>query len=178
MRLLRVLLLFLILSGCAVQNTEMKEYVRDSQPTASAEDAPLEISFLPPDGCEWIFSENGKTVYREVNGEYTIETRCFVTDSMEAALYVLSGSSVSGIIMKQADREECRLVWCSPDGDSQLICRGKIILQGEFCYSLCVRVKEGLGKKYNECINAVFSSFSLVEKDSEEAQVFSQNIAI
>ncbi len=164
MRRLWLLLFFLILSGCTARSVEMKEYVRDLQPTVGVEDAPLEISIALPDDCEVISAENGKTVYCEAHGECTIETRCFVTDSMDAALYAVSGSVVSGITMKLADREECCLVWCEANEDSQMICRGRIILQGEYCYSLCFRVKEGLGKKYNDRINAVISSFSLVEK--------------
>ncbi len=114
----------------------MKEYVRDAQPTVTAADAPLEILIVPPEGAEMLPADAGRTIYREPHGDYIIETRCFVTDSMEAAIYAVSGSEQFGITMKQDGGEECRLVWCAPFEYAQMICRGKIVLQEEFCYSL------------------------------------------
>lgn len=178
LRLIRVFILFLFLSGCTVRSTAVHEYVRDVQPTVTAEDAPYEIFIDPPDDSELLSSNSGRTDYRGPHGDYYIETRCFVTDSMDAALYALSGSTNSGIFMKVDEGEECRLAWCCSDGECHMICRAKIILQGEFCYSLCFQVREGLGKQYNDCINAVFSSFTLQARSSDKAQVFSEDIAV
>ena len=49
-------------------------------------------------------------------------------------------------------------------GREPVVCRGLCRLDGDFCYCLCLRLRAGLGARYNEQINALFSSFDLVPK--------------
>ncbi len=183
MRRFLVLLLVLLLSGCGAAQPVVYERVEDVVPVSSLEDAPYEIEVqLPGDALE-LSRDAGGSVYEAENGAYTICTRVLVSDSLDAAVYTLSGFAQPQIRVDTADagRQSCQFAWCSAGEEGSVVCRAKVLREGDYCYALCFNLKEGLGREYNECINEVFASFTLTQTQqlvsSGDAQVFPQGKA-
>ncbi len=177
-------LAFLLLSGCGAKEPVKFETVQDVLPVCALEDAPYEIAVHLPEEAQEVACHGGGTVYEGPDGVYTIYTRVLVSDSFDAAVYTLSGFAQPQIrvITEEALGDACQFAWCSAGEAGEMICRAKVLRVGDYYYALCFSLKEGLGSAYNDCINAVFSSFGIQERTqtvggSEEAEVFSQHVA-
>lgn len=169
-------LLLMLLMGCGARQPVVYETVSDVFPVCAVEDAPYDIAVeLPPDARELTKSAEG-CLAEAADGAYTICTRVLVTDGLDAAVYALSGYSQPQLRLDSAEagREACQFAWSCAGEQGQMVCRAKVLREGDYCYALCFSLKEGLGGEYNECINAVFSSFELLPREqtvSGDAQI-------
>ena len=160
-RILPVLMMVLLLFGCAPREYET---VRDVIPAGDPADAPFEIRVEVPAEAAIVSSTVDERVYEARNGDYTVTVRTIVTDGLDAAVYALTGSAQPQLRLMRNGVQECRFAWCEQTGREPVVCRGLCRLDGDFCYCLCLRLRAGLGARYNEQINALFSSFALVPK--------------
>ncbi len=172
----------LLMMGCSAKQV-VYETVSDVMPVCAPADAPYEIEVTLPDDARALSSTDEGCLYEAADGAYTIYTRVMVTDGLDAAVYALSGFAQPQLRLDSTDgeREACQFAWCSAGEQGQMVCRAKILREGDYYYALCFSLKEGLGGAYNQRINAVFSSFTLKERSqsvsaaSEEAEVFPQS---
>lgn len=178
-RILWVGAVLLMLIGCGARQPVTYETVSDVLPVCAPEDAPYEISItLPEDARELTRTKTG-ALYEASDGAYTICTRVIVSDGLDAAVYALSGFAQPQLRLDTAagDREECQFAWSCAGEQGQMVCRAKVLREGDYCYALCFSLKEGLGWEYNERINGVFSSFTLTQRaqtvssQSQEAEI-------
>jgi len=180
-RIFPFLALLMLFSGCEKRAEIVYETVTDVLPVCAVADAPYQIEVALPGDAVEITSDVTGTLYEASNGAYSIFTRVMVSDSLDAAVYALSGFAQPQIrVDSDANSAQiCQFAWCSAGEQGEMVCRAKVIRQGDYCYALCFSLKEGLGREYNGCMNDVFSSFSLIptENCSEETEVFSQDIA-
>lgn len=156
--------LLVMLSGCGAKQSVVYETVTDVFPVCAVEEAPYDIALtLPSDARELAKNAEG-CLYEAADGAYTICTRTLVTDGLDAAVYTLSGFAQPQIRLngEEGDREACQFAWSCAGEQGQMVCRTKVLREGDYCYALCFSLKEGLGREYNECINEVFSSFTLI----------------
>lgn len=163
---LSVLLCALLLGGCA--GGQEYETVRDAMPTCDPGDAPYEISISIPQDAVLVEETDTQRVYASPDGDLEITARVLVTDGPDAAVYALAGIVRPLRRITLENGEECQLAWSVETDRGPAVCRAKIRLEGDFAYCLCLRLKAGLGGEYNDRINALFSSFSLVPKESED----------
>lgn len=170
-KLLSVLMLLALCSGCGV--TGSFETVRDVLPTVGILDAPSELCVSVPQDAEIIAANAAGSVYEARNGDYTIETRVLVSDSFDAALYALSGENKPRFHIETGDR--CQAAWCCAGERGEVVCRAEIVREGDFYYAAVFGLREGLGCVYQEEINEVFSSLTLMP--SQDAEVFSEDVA-
>ena len=89
-RILPVLMMVLILFGCAPREYET---VRDVIPAGDPADAPFEIRVEVPAEAAIVSSTVDERVYEARNGDYTVTVRTIVTDGLDAAVYALTGSA-------------------------------------------------------------------------------------
>jgi len=174
-------MVFVLMIGCNAKQVTY-ETVSDVMPVCAPEDAPYEIVVTLPDDARELSRSDEGCLYEAADGAYTIYTRVIVTDGLDAAVYTLSGFAQPQLRLDSTDDgiEACQFAWCSAGEQGQMVCRAKVLREGDYCYALCFSLKEGLGRAYNDRINAVFSSFTLKERSqsvSEEAEVFPQNEA-
>ena len=160
-RITAVWMIVLMLCGCMPREYET---VRDAIPTADPGDAPFEICVRVPPGAEPAQSADDALIYEAPNDDYTITTRILVSDGLDAAVYALAGSVHPQLRITMGEAQECQLAWCEQTSRGPAVCRALCRQEGEFCYCLCLRLKAGLGARYNEQINTLFSSFSLIPK--------------
>lgn len=155
-------LLFACLCGCAAGRGLQFETVCDELPTCAVEDAPYEIRVeLPPEVEQTAHTDEGVR-WRALNGDYTITTQILVCDSLDAAVYAISGLDQPQLRFNREDgTQECQFAWCCEDEGKQAVCRALVCRKGDYCYALCFRLKEGLSGTYNSQINCLFSSFAL-----------------
>ena len=86
-RILPVLMMVLILFGCAPREYET---VRDVIPAGDPADAPCEIRVEVPAEAAIVSSTVDERVYEARNGDYTVTVRTIVTDGLDAAVYALT----------------------------------------------------------------------------------------
>ena len=165
MKRLLPILLAVLLSACAGPGA-MYETVRDQMPTCSAGDAPCFISLCVPPEAVLTSCTPEARVYLAKNGDYEITARVLVTDGLDAAVYAVAGNARSRLCPANAGERECQLAWSSKTAAGSSVCRALVRLDGEFAYCLCLRMRAGLGVRYNGEINALFSSFALYPKES------------
>ena len=164
-RITAVWMIVLMLCSCMPREYET---VCDAIPTADPADAPFEICIRVPPEAELAQSAEDMCVWEARNGDYTITARILVTDGLDAAVYALTGSVHPQLRITMGEARECQLAWCEQTSRGPAICRALCRLEGDFCYCLCLRLKAGLAARYNEQINALFSSFALVPKESAD----------
>ena len=177
-RVLFLLAALLLLPGCEKRAELTYETVDDVFPVCAVVDAPYEISVALPGDAIAISQDATGSFYEASNGDYSIYTKIMVSDSLDAAVYQLSGFAQPQLRVDLEDDAgmACQFAWCSAGEQGETVCRAKVIRRGDYCYALCFSLKEGYGRAYNRCINEVFSSFALRSK-SEEAEVFAQDVA-
>ncbi len=160
-KVLIVLLIIALFSGCTLRQGPYYETVCDILPVCDPEDAPYEIQFEAPPGAVRTAQTDVLCTYAAPNGEYAVTARVLVTDGLDAAVYALCGFTQSRIDLGTTKGEECRVAWRGADG---AVNRALIRREGDYCYVLCMRLGEGLSGRYNAMINGLFSSFRLTER--------------
>ena len=158
-RWILILLTVCLFSGCSAGSVLEFETVRDVLPTCDAEDAPYLIRIALPEDAIPSVQTDTLCIWEAPDGDYETTTRVLVTDGLDAAVYALCGLGRTRIDLDGG--RECRLVW-SDDG---AVYRALLRKEGDFCYVLLMRLRDGLGGEYRTVINELFSSFSLEPKE-------------
>lgn len=172
-RAMVLVIFFLLFSGCGI--AEVYETVNDVIPVCAVADAPCKIVVeLPQDALVTAHDDSG-TLYEAPDGAYSILTKVMVSDSFDSAVYTLSGFAQPQLRMDSENA--CQFAWCTAGEQGEMVCRAKVYRQDDYYYALCFCLREGLGREYNGLINRVFASFTLEPQPSEEAEVFSEDVA-
>ena len=152
------LLAICMICGCAAGSAQGYETVRDELPTSDPEDAPFLIRAELPADAICSVQTDALRVWNAPNGDYEITARILVTDGLDAAVYALCGFDQTRIDLDGG--RECRLAWCVDSA----VYRALLRMDGDFCYILMLRLRDGLGGEYQTMINGLFSSFALIPK--------------
>ena len=155
----------LLLSGCAAAPAE-KEPEPPEAAAVSAETEPRSfILFGVPADAVPVFRETGgRCLYVQEEGDYEIVSDILPTGDLNEAVRLLTGFDPEKLDILKTRRfglPEYRFAWASASDGGGLLSRASLIRDGGSCYALVFSVREGLGTAYDECAEALFSSFGL-----------------
>jgi len=158
-------ILTLFLSGCRAE--PQWETVSDevpAQPVTAQE--PCVIQFGVPSDAEKQFQTESRdrSVYVQENGDYEIVSDVITAGSLDDAVRQVSGFSPDDLELVQTTRfglPEVQFAWSSESDEGGYVSRASLVEDGDYYYALIFSVREGLGDKYRDCAQAVFSSFGL-----------------
>lgn len=153
------------LCGCTAAQQAAYEVVDDAAPTGVLADAAYTIRITPPDGSIPVQTGTaGCEAYGQIDGEYEIVAQTVMADSLDTAVYALSGfrqPQLQVIALERDGMQAYQFAWCTAAEQGQMICRATVCQDGDYYYALCVSVLEGMAAEYNDCVNEVFASFEL-----------------
>ena len=157
-----VLLSVFFLTGCGSAETfdtmGQIDHVSATKPTLRSvtvtlpEDALMEVSD----------SNTGVTLY-ECDG-YTIYLQTFDSGNLQATIRGISGFAPEDLMVMESvcgDHTRYDWVWTAVADEGELVCRGAILDDGGYHYSMCVVGDVQSAGKFGDAWNTLFSSFCL-----------------
>lgn len=162
--LLPVLLLGVLLCGCRVEPDW--ETVDDNiVQVAAAEEPPYIITYgIPDDATMDPLSARNRSLYVSENGDYEILSDVITAASLDDALRQVSGFGEAELSVLETSRfglPEYRFGWASSSDEGEFVSQASLVEDGNYYYALVFSVRQGLGKKYDDCAREVFASFGL-----------------
>lgn len=167
MRKILLFSLFLIALLCGCQAEPDWETVDDDavlQVSASL-DTPYIITYgVPDDASMEPLSSKNRSLYIGENGDYEIFSDVLSAASLGDAIWQVSGFGESDLCVLETTRfglPEYRFAWASSSDEGEFVSQASLVKDGSYYYALVFSVRQGLGGKYDDCAEAVFSSFGL-----------------
>lgn len=157
-----ILLLSVLLTGCdAAQTMETLGDVDHISPSrAVISDVSL---LLPADAAlETSVEEGGVSVY--LCEGYTMVLQTFSSGDLTATIRSLSGFSPEALTVMESDAgayTRYDWVWTAVAEEGDLVCRGAVLDDGGYHYTLCVMAPANDAGTVTESWNALFGSFCL-----------------
>ena len=88
---------------------------------------------------------------------------------MDDAIRQVSGFGETDLSVLETTRfglPEYRFAWASSSDEGEYVSQASLVKDGDYYYALVFSVRQGLGGKYDDCAEAVFSSFGLYGDES------------
>lgn len=155
----------LLLCGC--QAEPQWETVDDDVAAVSAPvQEPCAITFgVPTDATEELRSEEAdRSIYVQDAGDYEIISDVIEASDLDSAVRQVSGFETKNLDLVETSRfglPEYQFAWTSESDEGRRISRASLVEDGSYYYALIFSVREGAGTTYDDCAEAVFSSFGL-----------------
>ncbi len=160
-KILFLVAIVLCLTGCgSVQTWETLGGIPHSNPSIPPK-LPIAVQ-LPEEATDDVWASGEETMYT-CEG-YTIYMRTFAAGDLSGTIKTLSGYKPDQLtVMKSAAGEADRYdwVWSSAGDSGDLVCRGAILDDGNYHYSLCVMADYAQAGSLTEEWNDLFTSFRL-----------------
>lgn len=164
MKIVYVSLLLALLSGCAAQETF--ETISDwyYEPVISA--GMVRVS-LPQNAAVLASHDDGASIY--LCDGYTLCMQTMQSGDLDRTLRAVSGFSSDRLQLMQTEQQGVKrydFVWAAAGEGSDQLCRGAVLDDGNYHYTLCVMSDADKTGDYLEIWDGIFSSFTLnsVEK--------------
>ena len=158
----------LLFSGCAHSAWESVCDIQTSVSAVTAPDTSYKQSVSLPDEITLVESKNDWNVYAMDNGAFEIETRKFLASSPDSAFKVLSGFSeenLNALRIQTGDLTEYRFVWVTNSEQGSRIHTADLMMDGMECYSVVCSVNAEESINYQDEIQQVISSYTLVSDE-------------
>lgn len=157
-----VLLSVVFLAGCGSAETfetmGQIDHVSATKPTLRS----VTVT-LPEDAYKEVSdSDTGVTLY-ECEG-YSIYLQTFDSGDLKATIRSVSGFAPENLMVMEStcsDHTRYDWVWTAVAEEGELVCRGAILDDGGYHYSLCVVGDAKAAGKFGDAWNTLFSSFCL-----------------
>ena len=167
MKVLCVLLALLLFSGCAARETF--ETVSDwyYEPAISA--GMIQVS-LPGDAAVLASSDDGGSVY--LCEGYILCLQTLTSGDLDKTLRMVTGFGANRLQLIQTNQSGITrydFVWAAAGEDGDQLCRGAILDDGNFHYTLSVMSDADEAEDYIEIWDKIFASFS--QKQTENAEI-------
>lgn len=164
-----VIMLALLCTGCRAE-VEW-ETVSDDAALASAPlEEPYIITFgVPDDATMDPLSERNCSLYTHESGDYEILSDVISAYTLDAALRELTGYGEGEIDYIETTRfglPSYQFAWAASSDEGMYVSRATMVQDGGYYYALVFSVREGLGTAYDDCAEAVFSSFGIYGDES------------
>lgn len=156
-----IVVLALLLSGCsAVETFETLGNVQHQSP--GNPELRQVLLALPEEAAAPVAQSDGNTIY--ICDAYTIMLQTFASGDMTATVQALSGFAPSQVTMLESrcgDHARYDWVWTAAGEGGDVICRGAVLDDGSYHYSLCVMAQASEAGSLSEEWNGLFGSFCL-----------------
>ena len=168
--LLSSLLLCGLLCGCRAEpDWETVDDDAVLQVSAMVE-PPYVITYgVPDDASMEPLSVKNRSLYVGENGDYEIFSDALSAASLDDAIRQVSGFGETDLSVLETTRfglPEYRFAWASSSDEGEYVSQASLVKDGDYYYALVFSVRQGLGGKYDDCAEAVFSSFGLYGDES------------
>lgn len=167
MKIFRILLCFAVIvtfSGCAVKESAAWEYVTDALPAAATPSYRLEAE-VPSGAMLTGVTDSGRAAIFS-HTDYEVIEEIFPAASAEDAFLHIAGQSsaqLHPIKLSAEPEEEYRFSWAAVGENGMLTCSAAILLDGEYCYSVCIQCDAEKEQNYRAAFSALLSGISLQE---------------
>lgn len=164
MKITVVLVLMMLLSGCAGAAWETVEDINTAIPAASWQEAAYSIEIGIPSDLALQEQTADWSLYATENGELEVETRRFLASDMKQAVKTLSGFSADRMTILQTTRfdlPEYQFAWLAQTEQGSRLYRADFVIDGMECYAVVCSRPEEAGMAFDEPIRHVFSTFGL-----------------
>lgn len=168
--LLCSLLAIALLSGCRAEPDW--ETVDDGdvlQVSASVEPPYIITYSIPDDASMEPLSARNCSLYVSENGDYEIFSDALSAASLDDAIRQISGFGETELSVLETTRfglPEYRFAWASSSDEGEYVSQASLLKDGSYYYALVFSVRQGLSGKYDDCAEAVFSSFGIYGDES------------
>lgn len=151
-----------LLTGCsAVETFETLGQVEHESPVR-ADAAGILLSVPEEASLQVTGDDSGITMY-ECEG-YTIYLQTFASGDLQGTIQTLSGFAPEQLMIMEStcqDHKRYDWVWTAVADEGDLVCRGAVLDDGGYHYSLCVVSKADHAGELTGQWNDLFSSFCL-----------------
>ena len=166
MKVLCVLLVLLLFSGCAVRETF--ETVSDwyYEPVISA--SAIQVS-LPGDAAVLASMDDSGSIY--LCEGYTLCLQTFSSGDLDKTLRTVTGFGADRLQLirtEQAGLKRYDFVWAAAGENGDQLCRGAILDDGNFHYTLSVMSDADKAGDFGEIWDGIFDSFSKKKPETIE----------
>ena len=162
--LLGSVVLLLALAGCQAQvqwETVDDEAVSVSAPASE----PYVITFGVPEGTsKQEISNSHQTLYVQKDGDFEILSDVLVASSLDDAVRQVSGFGADELTLVETDQSgmtKYQFAWASSGDEGGYVSRAAMVEDLGYYYVLVFSTREEVGNAYDDCAEAVFSSFGL-----------------
>lgn len=157
-----ILLTMVLLTGCG--SVETFETLGDISHISATEPAIRQVMLtLPADAAlETGGQDFGASMYA-CDG-YTMVLQMFDAGDMEATIRTLSGFSPKDLTVLESvcgDHTRYDWVWTAAAEEGDLVCRGTVLDDGDYHYTLCVMAQASTAGELTQAWNELFASFCL-----------------
>lgn len=159
MKIVCILLMLVLLTGCGAQETF--ETIADwyYEPAVSA--GVIRIT-LPQEAAVLASMDDGGSIY--LCDGYSLCMQTLESGDLEQTLRTVSGFSSDRLQLVQTEQRGVKrydFVWAAAGEGTDQLCRGAILDDGNFHYTLCVMSDADKTGDYVEIWDEIFSSFTL-----------------
>ena len=150
--------------GCAATTTW--ETVDDEIVEASGPaEEPYIITFgVPSDVDAMPLTDGNRSLYVQEDGDYEILSDVVTAPNHLAAIEQVSGFAAEELDVLETTRfglPEYRFAWVSESDEGSYVSQAAVVEDGSYYYALVFSVREEAGNAYQDCAEAVFSSFGI-----------------
>lgn len=150
--------------GCAAATTW--ETVDDEIIEASGPaEEPYIITFgIPSDVEVEPLTDGTRSLYVQEDGDYEILSDVLTAANHEEAIELVSGFAPDELDVVETTRfglPQYRFAWVSESDEGSYVSQAAVVEDGSYYYALVFSAREEVGNTYDECAEAVFSSFGI-----------------
>ncbi len=160
-KILFILTVLLCLTGCgSVQTWETLGSIPQSKPSIPPK-VPVAL-ILPEEASEDVWASGEETMYT-CDG-YNIYMRTFSAGDLSGTIQTLSGYKPDQLtVMKSTvgEAERYDWVWSAVGAEGDMVCRGAVLDDGNYHYTLCVMADYAAAGSLAQEWNDLFGSFRL-----------------
>lgn len=154
--------MMVLLAGCS--SVETFETLGDISHISATEPAQRKVMLtLPADAAlDAAIQDPGASMYA-CDG-YTMVLQMFDAGDMEATIRALSGFSPKDLTVMESvcgDHIRYDWVWTAAAEEGDLVCRGTVLDDGNYHYTLCVMAQAATAGELTQAWNDLFASFCL-----------------
>ena len=168
-RLIGVLIVFLMLTGCSEPVWETVSDPAEIGADTVWQEHAYTLQIGVPDGVSLVEETAEGRLYATEDGELEIETRTFLTSGVDQAIRELSGYVREDLTVLQTQRfglPEYQFAWVAQTESGSRLYRADLVLDGTCCYAVVCSSLEEAGDYYAFQARQVFSSFGLSEQET------------
>ncbi len=156
-----LVVLLCMLTGCgSLEAMETLGSISHQSPVIP-EKKPVHLQ-LPAEAAENTWQGEEDTLY--VCEDYTISLRTFAAGDLTATVQSLSGYKPEQLTVMQSNAGKVKrydLVWTAVGENGDMVCRGAVLDDGNYHYSLCVMAEASQCGELAEEWNTLFHSFRM-----------------
>lgn len=159
-----LLLVILTFSACAVKESNAVETVNDDL-SVTAEPSCYMVAEPPTGAMLAAVSEEGRCALF-CHDDYEVYEEIFPAQTADEAFTHIAGRTAAQlrpIKLSSAPREEYRFAWTAAGENGLLACSAAAILDGTYCYSVCICCRAEKEAAYQDVFSALLSGLELTE---------------